>query len=206
MTRATCSLPLHQVIAGDEGCRQWDVWAHAYADGSLMTTADERCVLVDTLVPLSHVAFGLPARAPRPRWLAGSRRSGATARRPCSAAHTAGELPSARTAAAVPRVPRGPGAPPAPTASAACCTGLLVPRRLAAVRTLCEAPSIRRRVLVTRDRCGRGPTKPRAGCRPAAIEDVHETRAARTQRVMRSRRAQEPAVRPSAAQHARDAA
>ena len=36
MTRATCSLPLHQVIAGDEGCRQWEVWAHAYADGSHM--------------------------------------------------------------------------------------------------------------------------------------------------------------------------
>ena len=27
---------MHQIIAGDEGCRQWDVWAHAYADGSHM--------------------------------------------------------------------------------------------------------------------------------------------------------------------------
>ena len=26
----------HQIIAGDEGCRQWDVWAHAYAEGSHM--------------------------------------------------------------------------------------------------------------------------------------------------------------------------
>ena len=25
-----------QIIAGDEGCRQWDVWAHAYAEGSHM--------------------------------------------------------------------------------------------------------------------------------------------------------------------------
>ncbi|CAH0365260.1 unnamed protein product [Pelagomonas calceolata] len=39
-----------------------------------------------------------------------------------------------------------------------------------------------------------------------AIEDVHETRAARTKRVMLSRTTQEPAVMASAGQHAREAA
>ena len=38
---------------------------HAYADGSLLTTADERSMLVDLLVPLCHVSFHLPERAPR---------------------------------------------------------------------------------------------------------------------------------------------
>ena len=37
----------------------------AYADGSLLTTIDDRDILIDLLAPLSHVSFRLPARPPR---------------------------------------------------------------------------------------------------------------------------------------------
>ena len=39
---------------------------HAYAGGSLITTADDRSVLLDLLAPLGLVSFSLPERTPRP--------------------------------------------------------------------------------------------------------------------------------------------
>jgi len=34
--RDSCVSLFHQIIAGDDGCRQWDVWADAYAEGTHM--------------------------------------------------------------------------------------------------------------------------------------------------------------------------
>ena len=42
-----------------------DALPQSYAAGSLLTTADERSMLVDLLAPLAHVSFALPLDAPR---------------------------------------------------------------------------------------------------------------------------------------------
>jgi hypothetical protein len=46
----------------------WEVsraLSHAYADGSLLTTREERDILIDLLAPLSHITFRLPERPPQ---------------------------------------------------------------------------------------------------------------------------------------------
>ena len=47
-----------------------DALPSAYAEGALLTTADDCGVLIDLLTPLAHVGFALPERAPHRRRLA----------------------------------------------------------------------------------------------------------------------------------------
>ena len=99
-----------------------------------------------------------PARAPRPRWFAGSLRSAATARRPCSDAHTA-ELPTRSLQFCFAIRAR-------PEISASRSDGCR-PRAAHPIGALAAGGQYLGTLEVAwGHRCCRGPTKPRAGCRP----------------------------------------